>query len=86
MQVIWKWLYSKQSSTEMGTLYQLKNTINRTNVPSDPKDNLNACEDFLGVVLEAHIVAAAKTILLSTQYGSVSDLAASVVNNYLRID
>lgn len=66
MQVIWKWLYSKQSSTEMGTLYQLKNTINITNVPSDPKDNLDACKDFLGVVLEAHIVAAAKTIMLST--------------------
>ncbi|XP_065912891.1 uncharacterized protein [Dysidea avara] len=86
VKVIWKWLYSKQSSTEIGTLYQLKNTINRTNVPSDPKDNLNACEDFLGVVLEAHIVAAAKTLLSSTEYESVFGLAASIVDSFLQID
>ena len=46
LQVIWKWLYSKQSATQKGTLFQLKNEINRTNIPTDPKDNLRACEDF----------------------------------------
>ena len=70
----------------MGTLYQLKNLINRTNVPSDPKHNLNACEDFLGVVLEAHIIAAANTMLWSAPHQSVCDLAASVVDQYLQID
>ena len=38
------------------------------------------------MVLEAYIVAAAKTILSPTQYESVSNLAASVVDNYLQID
>ena len=86
LQVIWKWLYSKKSSTEMGTLYQLKNKINRTNVPTDPPYNLNACEDSLRVVLEAHIVAAANTILMSTAYQSASDLATAIIDNYLQIE
>ena len=40
----------------------------------------------LGVVLEAHIVAAAKSILFSATHQSVSELAAAVVDNYLQIE
>lgn len=79
-------MYSKQSATQKGTLFQLKNEINRTNVPTDPKDNLRACEDFLSVVLDAHVVAAAKTILATSTYETVSDMAAAIVEQYVRIE
>ena len=46
MQVIWVRLFSKKSSSEKGTLYQLKNALHRTNVPLDPASNMKAAEDF----------------------------------------
>jgi len=61
--VIWVLLFSKQSAVEKGTLYQLKNLINRTAVPTEPDTNLKAAEDFLLAVLHAHIFAAAQTVL-----------------------
>ena len=39
-------LYKRNSSIDKGTLYQLKNLINRSAVPIDPKDNMQAAEDF----------------------------------------
>ena len=59
-QVIWKWLYTCSSGNEGGTLYQLRNLINRRNVVQDPSKSMNACEDFFtSVVVETHILAAA---------------------------
>ena len=46
---MWKHLYMKQSSSHIGTLYQLKTLINRTGVPLDPSDNVKSAEDFLFV-------------------------------------
>ena len=40
---------------EKGTLYHLRNVINRTSVPSDPQNNMNAAEDFLLLVCFMHI-------------------------------
>ena len=37
--------------------------INRQNIPTKVKDNPNAVEDFIDVVVDAHIVAAALTFL-----------------------
>ena len=59
--VIWTRLY--KSSSSIGTLYQLRNLINRRNVVMDPKDDMNACEDFFELTVNAHILAAAMTIL-----------------------
>ena len=47
------------SSQDGGTLYQLRNLINRKNVVSDPKKDMNACEDFFQLITNAHILAAA---------------------------
>ena len=44
-----------------GTLYQLRNLINRRNVVKDPSSNVTACEDFFLHVVEAHIVTACMT-------------------------
>lgn len=47
----------------MGTLLQLKHVLNRTNLPSKPKSDLNVCEDFLEVVTVAHIIAVYMEVL-----------------------
>jgi len=60
--VIWKWLFNKNSNADVGTLYQLKNLLQHTAVPLDPGDNMKAAEDFLELVLHAHIVAAAESL------------------------
>ena len=82
---IWKRLFSCKSSNEKGTLYQLKNVINRKSVPLDPQTNMNAAEDFLLLVLHAHIVAAGETISSYVSVISVSDLARRILNNYICI-
>ena len=53
--MIWSRFYSNKSATDKGTLFQLKNLINRTSVPADPKDNMQATEDFFELVLVAHM-------------------------------
>ena len=58
-QVIFNQLYSRESEGEKGTLKQLQTAINRTNIPVKVKDNPIAVEDFIGLTLHAHIVAAA---------------------------
>lgn len=42
-----------------GTMYQLRNLVNRCNVVNNPKENEAACEDLMITVIEAHILAAA---------------------------
>ena len=59
VQVIWKRLYSRTSAGDVGTLFQLRNEVRRSNVPCDPSNKVNASVDFLDVVTKAHIVSAA---------------------------
>ena len=59
LQVIWKRLYKLSSSNAHGTLYQLRNVINRRNVVRDPSKNVEPCEKNFMTVLEAHFVSAA---------------------------
>ena len=35
---------------------QLRNAINRQNVVNDPKENVNACDDFLTLVVTCHFL------------------------------
>ena len=46
-----------------GTLYQLRNKLNRTNVIEKPKNDVNACEDFLETITSGLIVTSALTTL-----------------------
>lgn len=59
---MWKQFYKTASGSDPGTLYQLRNLINRRNVIKKPMDNLAACEDFIVLVTESHILSAAKTL------------------------
>ncbi len=47
---------------DKGTLYQLRNLINRRNVVSSPQENLAACEEFYLLVVEGHILSAVFTV------------------------
>lgn len=48
---------------EKGTLYQLRNLINRRNVTKAAKSDVNSNEDFLEVVVMAYILVAATSYL-----------------------
>ena len=48
---------------ERGTLYQLRNLINRRSVVKKVKSDVNACEDFLELVVTGYIVACAMEVL-----------------------
>ena len=48
---------------EKGTLYQIRNLIDRRNITKHPKSDVNAAEDFLEVVIISHILTAVMTYL-----------------------
>ena len=82
-QVIWGRLYSTKTVCDKGTLYQLKHLIHRTSVPSDPAENMKAA-DFMELVLEAHVIAAANELMDSVN-GGVMELANGIVKRFVRI-
>ena len=57
--MIWKFFYSSHSGGDFGTLYQLRNKLNYTSVVSTPKNNVNACEDFLEIISAGLVTSAA---------------------------
>ena len=78
-------MFSPKSAKEKCTMYQLRNLINRTSVPSDPTTNMNAAEDFLLLLLHAHTVAAANAILSYNPTDSATELASYIVVNYVSL-
>ena len=85
MQVIWHRLV-KQSPTDKGTLWQLRNLLNRSGFTLDPSVNVKCAEDFLSIVLDAYIVAAGETIMATCQVAKVEDLAKAVVDSFISLD
>ena len=87
LQVMFDRLFSTKSVSESGTLYQIRNLLHRTAVPIDPGKNMKAAEDFLLLVLHAHIVAAAKGLLHSESFSGSSpsplDVARAIVDTHL---
>ncbi len=71
---MWKYYYSKLSTAEHGTLYQLRNALHRTNVVNVPIDSFDACEDFFVLIVESHIVVAAMRML---EMNSTSDIPSA---------
>ena len=60
--MIWKRLYKATSGSDHGTLYQLRNLVQRRNVGKEPKKDFNAHHDFFNVVLTSHIIVAAMEV------------------------
>ena len=51
-------LNSTASVSDGGTMYQLRNLINRQNDTNDPSHNVDASEDFFLTIVEAYILNA----------------------------
>ena len=67
-------------------MYQLRNLIHRSSVPDNPEKDMKAAEDFMRVVLEGYVVAAASQIMDSKPWnGNVAQLADEVVTKHVRI-
>ncbi len=75
VQVIWKYFYSSNSAQDHGTLYQLRNKLNRTNVVTKPKNNVNACEDFVEIVTSSLIISSTLEML---SLNSVNDMPSDI--------
>jgi len=67
---------------DKGTLFQLKQVINRTSFGKVPKHNMKAAEDFLNVVLCAHVTTAAEQVIKDSSIVSpdCKVIAESIVN------
>ena len=65
-------------------MYQFRNLINRTSIPSNP-ENMNAAEDFMLLLLHTHIIAAAKVIQSCNQVDTIADLAKLIVGSYVHL-
>ena len=52
-------LYRKGTSMEGGTILQLKNLLNHTNIQHDAQKDVIAVDNFVQVALSGHIIAAA---------------------------
>jgi len=51
----------------------------------DPAKNMNACEDFLNIVLHSHVVGAAKFLESNNNY-EVEELAKAIVAQFVHFD
>ena len=76
-QVIWKRLYSSYSGMDTGTLFQLRNVINRRNVITDVSKDLTACEEFMQLATIAHVMSAAIHIAGVT---NMSELSSKIMS------
>ena len=55
----------QKSSTDRETLFQLKQLIHQSSVPTDLNGNMKPAEDFLLIALHRYIIAAASLFLTS---------------------
>ena len=86
MQVIWERLYSTSSSNDWGSLFQLKQLVNRTSFGKEPKHNMKATEDFLCVVLFSHIIAAADVCMDQLSSDNCNEIAKVLVKQFVKIN
>lgn len=85
LQVIWGRLYSNKSTKEKGTMYQLRNVINRTMVPPDPEKNMNAAEDFMLLLVHTHVIQAARVLQLKNPTSSAIKLSESIISEFIHL-
>ena len=85
--MIWIYFYNINSASEHGTLCQLQNEINHTNVVKNPKCNYNACGDFLETVAVGHVLGAAMKILeIPNLNNQLSDVAVGITSTERVLD
>lgn len=65
-------MYKTKSGMEKGTLYQLRNLINRRNVVKKVKSDMNASEHFFELIVTGHIIACAMEMLGMSAINAIS--------------
>eukprot|EP00731_Ephydatia_muelleri_P008752 Em0004g1090a len=81
LDLIWRYFYATSSSNQTGTLYHLKNLLNRTSIPKKAKKQYDACHDFFVLVVEAYILVAAMTELKMDNLDGIPDKTFSPQGN-----
>ena len=63
-------------------MFQLRILINRSGIPTNPEKNMKAAEDFILLLLHAHILTAAEK-LFGYEFGSESilEVVKSIINS-----
>ena len=56
-------MYAAKSTSDHGTLYQLRNLLHRRNVGKEPKQDFNAHDDFFSLIVQCHILSASMEVL-----------------------
>ena len=57
-------MYKSTSASDVGTIFQLRNLINRkNNIGNKPSKDINAFEDFFHLIVESHVLATAMEFL-----------------------
>ena len=69
-----------------GTLFQLRNMLNRRNISTSVKANVNAWEDFMDVITKGHILTAALEYLGMTSLDGVPDPSKIDTNIWMEDD
>ena len=69
---------------ERGTLYQLRNLIDRRNVGTTVKSDVNAAEDFLETIVTGYIITAVMAHLNMTSLEDAPD--PSIVSSHVWTD
>ena len=64
-------MFKMDSGSEGGTMRQLQILINRRNLKKSPKEDMNAAQDFMGIITVSHLIAAA------LKYFGMADIHAS---------
>ena len=52
----------------------------------DPAKNMNACEDFLTIILYSHVIGVAEFLESSNHYEKVEELAEAIVAQFIHFD
>ena len=60
--MIYEVLYNVKSSSDLATLYHVRQLIDRRNVSTDVKHHYHECADFIRCAVEAHVIAAGPTV------------------------
>lgn len=63
-------------------MYQLRNLINRTVVPSDPEKDMNAAEDFMLLLVHSFVTYAGK---VDGYTPSIMDLSKAIVDKFVQM-
>ena len=86
LQILVDRLYSTKSCSDKSTIFQLKQLAHRSSFGKQPKNNMKATEDFLEVVVFAHITAATKNLKTTlTAPLTCTDLAKKLVGKFISI-